>query len=93
MVVAHAFNPSTMEEETDRFLGSRPAWSTGKFQDSQGYAEKLSLGEKKKYKILKKLTKVNLVKKKKKKETCCERGAGSISRTLAFLRRLWSAGF
>jgi hypothetical protein len=27
-VVAHAFNPSTWEAETGRFLSSRPAWST-----------------------------------------------------------------
>jgi hypothetical protein len=27
-VVAHAFNPSTREAETGRFLSSRPAWST-----------------------------------------------------------------
>jgi hypothetical protein len=27
-VVAHAFNPSTWEAEADRFLSSRPAWST-----------------------------------------------------------------
>jgi hypothetical protein len=26
-VVAHAFNPSTWEAETGRFLSSRPAWS------------------------------------------------------------------
>jgi hypothetical protein len=26
--VAHAFNPSTLEAETGRFLSSRPAWST-----------------------------------------------------------------
>jgi hypothetical protein len=27
-VVAHAFNPSTWEAETGRFLSSRPTWST-----------------------------------------------------------------
>jgi hypothetical protein len=27
-VVAHAFNPSTWEAETGRFLSLRPAWST-----------------------------------------------------------------
>ena len=27
-LVAHAFNPSTWEAETGRFLSSRPAWST-----------------------------------------------------------------
>jgi hypothetical protein len=27
-VVAHAFNPSTWEAETGKFLSSRPAWST-----------------------------------------------------------------
>jgi hypothetical protein len=27
-VVVHAFNPSTQEAEADRFLSSRPAWST-----------------------------------------------------------------
>jgi hypothetical protein len=26
--VTHAFNPSTWEAEADRFLSSRPAWST-----------------------------------------------------------------
>jgi hypothetical protein len=39
-VVAHAFNPSTWEAETGRFLSSRPAWSKSEFQDSQGYTEK-----------------------------------------------------
>jgi len=28
MVVAHAFNPSTLEEEAGGLLSSRPAWST-----------------------------------------------------------------
>ena len=28
VVAAHAFNPSTWEAETGRFLSSRPAWST-----------------------------------------------------------------
>jgi hypothetical protein len=27
-MVAHAFNPSTREAESGRFLSSRPAWST-----------------------------------------------------------------
>jgi hypothetical protein len=27
-IVAHAFNPSTRKAEADRFLSSRPAWST-----------------------------------------------------------------
>jgi hypothetical protein len=27
-VVAHAFNPSTLEAEAGGFLSSRPAWST-----------------------------------------------------------------
>jgi hypothetical protein len=27
-LVAHAFNPSTWEAETGRFLSLRPAWST-----------------------------------------------------------------
>jgi hypothetical protein len=27
-VVAHSFNPSTFVAEADRFLSSRPAWST-----------------------------------------------------------------
>jgi hypothetical protein len=27
-VVAHAFNPSTWEAETGKFLSLRPAWST-----------------------------------------------------------------
>jgi hypothetical protein len=27
-VVTHAFNPSTQEAEADRFLSSRPTWST-----------------------------------------------------------------
>jgi hypothetical protein len=27
-VVAHAFDPSTWEEEAGEFLSSRPAWST-----------------------------------------------------------------
>jgi hypothetical protein len=29
-VVVHAFNPSTWETETGRFLSSRTAWSTNK---------------------------------------------------------------
>jgi hypothetical protein len=28
VLVAHSFNPSTQEAEADRFLSSRPAWST-----------------------------------------------------------------
>jgi hypothetical protein len=39
-VVAHAFNPTTWEAEAGRFLSSRPAWSTERVQDSQGYTEK-----------------------------------------------------
>jgi hypothetical protein len=27
-MVAHSFNPSTLETEAGRFLSSRPAWST-----------------------------------------------------------------
>jgi major histocompatibility complex class I len=27
-LVAHTFNPSTLEAEAGRFLNSRPAWST-----------------------------------------------------------------
>ena len=46
--VVHAFNPSTQEVETGRFLNSRPAWSTKYFQDSQGYPEKPCLKKKKK---------------------------------------------
>ena len=42
-VVVHAFNPSTWEAESGRFLSSRPAWSTSEFQDSQSYTEKRCL--------------------------------------------------
>jgi hypothetical protein len=48
--VVHAFNPSTWEAEAGRSLSSRPAWSTSKFQDNQGYTEKPCLGKKKKTK-------------------------------------------
>jgi hypothetical protein len=43
LVVAHIFNPSAQEAEDSRSLSLRPAWSTGKFQDSQGYTKKPSL--------------------------------------------------
>jgi hypothetical protein len=46
-VVAHTFNPSTREAEAGGFLSSRPAWSTSKFQDSQGYTEKPCLEKQK----------------------------------------------
>jgi hypothetical protein len=46
-VVAHAFNPSTWEAEAGRFLSSRPAWSTGEFQDSQGFTGKPCFEKKK----------------------------------------------
>jgi hypothetical protein len=49
VVVAHAFNPSTWEEEASTFLSSRPTWST-EFQDSQGYTEKPCLKKPKKKK-------------------------------------------
>jgi hypothetical protein len=39
-VVAHTFSPSTREAEAGGFLSSRPAWSTERVQDSQGYTEK-----------------------------------------------------
>jgi hypothetical protein len=39
-VVAHAFNNSTWEAETGKFLSLRPAWFTSEFQDSQDYTEK-----------------------------------------------------
>jgi hypothetical protein len=42
-VVAHAFSPSTWEAEAGRSLSSRPAWSTERVQDIQGYTEKLCL--------------------------------------------------
>jgi hypothetical protein len=38
VVLAYAFNSSP--PEADRSLGLRPAWSTGEFQDSQGYTER-----------------------------------------------------
>jgi hypothetical protein len=38
-VVAHAFNPSTWEAETVRFLSSRQPGLQSEFQDSQGYTE------------------------------------------------------
>jgi hypothetical protein len=42
-VVAHAFNPSTWEAEADRFLSSRPAWSTEWVPGQSGlYRETLS---------------------------------------------------
>jgi hypothetical protein len=40
MVVAHAFNPSTLEAEAGGAVSSRSARFTEKFQDSQGYIEK-----------------------------------------------------
>ena len=39
-VVAHTFNPSTLEVEAGRFLSSRPSGIQSEFQDSQGYTEK-----------------------------------------------------
>jgi hypothetical protein len=42
-VVAHAFNPSTLEAEAGGFLSSRPAWSTKEFPGQPGlYRETLS---------------------------------------------------
>jgi hypothetical protein len=38
-VVAHAFNPSTLEAEAGGFLSSRPVTIQSEFQDSQGYTE------------------------------------------------------
>lgn len=39
-VVVHISNLSIQEAETDKSLSLKPAWSTGEFSDSQGYAEK-----------------------------------------------------
>jgi hypothetical protein len=47
-VVAHAFNPSTLEAEAGGFLSSRPACLQSEFQDSQGYTEKPCLEKSKK---------------------------------------------
>jgi hypothetical protein len=48
-VVAHAFNPSTQEEEAGRFLSSRTAWSTTRVPGQPGlYRETLSCKTKKK---------------------------------------------
>jgi hypothetical protein len=42
-VVAHAFNPSTLEAEAGRFLSSRPAWYTKWVPGQPGlYRETLS---------------------------------------------------
>jgi hypothetical protein len=48
-MVAHAFNPSTLEAEAGGFLSLRPAWPT-KYQDNQGYTEKSCLKNKNKKK-------------------------------------------
>jgi hypothetical protein len=40
------FYPSTWETEAGGFLGSRPAWLQGEFQDNQGYTEKPCLKHK-----------------------------------------------
>jgi hypothetical protein len=54
-VVAHAFNPSTREADTGRFLSSRPAWSTKWVPGQPGlYREALSQKTKKKKKKKKK---------------------------------------
>jgi hypothetical protein len=66
--VAHAFNPSTWEAEAGRFLSSRPAWSTSKFQDSQSYTEKPCLEKEKETTTTTKTKKPNKPKKKKKKK-------------------------
>ena len=39
-MVAHACNPRIWEAEAGGFLSSRPAWSQGEFQHSQGCTEK-----------------------------------------------------
>ena len=50
-MVAHAFNPSTGEAETGRFLSSRPAWSTKRVPGQpELYRETLSQKTKKKAK-------------------------------------------
>jgi hypothetical protein len=49
-MVAHAFHPSTWEAEAGRYLSLRPIFDSGlqsKFQDSQGYTEKLCLEKQK----------------------------------------------
>jgi len=58
-VVAHAFNPSTWEAETARFLSSRPAWST-KWVPGQPGLHRETLSQKKKKK--KKTNKKNKIK-------------------------------
>lgn len=52
-MVAHTFNLSTQEAEVDRSLNSRPARSTGEFQDTLGYTEKPCLKKQKKTKASK----------------------------------------
>jgi hypothetical protein len=53
--VAHAFNPSTGEAETGRFLSSRPAWSTERVPGQPGlHRETLSRIKKKQNKTKKK---------------------------------------
>jgi hypothetical protein len=49
----YTFNPSSLEAEAGRSLNSRPVWSTGEFQDNQGYTEKsyLYLEKEKKSKV------------------------------------------
>jgi hypothetical protein len=39
-VAAHAYNPSTQEADTGRFLSSRPAGLQSEFQDNQSYTKK-----------------------------------------------------
>ena len=63
-VVAHAFNPSTWEAETGRFLSSRPAWST-EWAPGQPGLHRETLSQKQKTKKKKKqgvtvLSKLNL---------------------------------
>ena len=64
-VVAHTFNPSTQEKEADRFLSSRPAWSTGQ----PGKQNPVSKNQKTN-KQTNKQTKTTKIKQKTKNKTC-----------------------
>jgi hypothetical protein len=78
-MVAHTFNPSTQEAQTDGFLSSRLAWSTKRVPGQQGiYRETLSQKTKNK----KNKTKQNKKKNKTNKQKTTKKMLINIQRSI-----------